>query len=61
VILFELLADRLPYPLGNLPLAEAVWVIREREPARLGALDRRLRGDVETIVARALEKDPARR
>src|SRR5262249_57973183 len=35
--------------------------IREQEPSRLGALDGRLRGDVETIVAKALEKEPARR
>jgi tetratricopeptide (TPR) repeat protein/predicted Ser/Thr protein kinase len=61
VILYELLAGRPPYPLEGLPLAEAVRVIREREPARLGALDRRLRGDVETIVAKALEKDRERR
>jgi tetratricopeptide (TPR) repeat protein/predicted Ser/Thr protein kinase len=61
VILFELLVGRLPYPVEQLPLAEAVWLIRVREPARLGALDRRLRGDVETIVARALEKEPGRR
>src|SRR5262245_40466027 len=61
VILFELLAGRLPYPLEMLPLPEAARVILEQEPARLGAIDRRLRGDVETIVARALEKDRARR
>jgi tetratricopeptide (TPR) repeat protein len=61
VILFELLAGRLPYPLEQLPLAGVVQVIREREPARLGALDRGLRGDVETIVGKALEKEPARR
>jgi tetratricopeptide (TPR) repeat protein len=61
VILYELLAGRPPYALEKLPLAEAVWVIREREPARLGALDRRLRGDVETIAAKALEKDRERR
>ena len=61
VILFELLVGRLPYPVDQLPLAEAVRLIRECEPARLGGLDRRLRGDVETIAGRALEKDPARR
>jgi hypothetical protein len=36
-------------------------VIREREPSRLGSIDTRYRGDVETIVAKALEQDPARR
>jgi WD40 repeat protein/predicted Ser/Thr protein kinase len=61
VILFELLAGRLPYPLEGLPLPEAARVIREQEPARLGSIDRLFRGDVETIAARALEKDRARR
>jgi WD40 repeat protein/predicted Ser/Thr protein kinase len=61
VILYELLADRLPYSLDGLALPEAVRVIREQEPSRLGSLDGRLRGDVETIVAKALEKDRARR
>jgi WD40 repeat protein/predicted Ser/Thr protein kinase len=61
VILFELLAGRLPYRLEHLPLPEMARVIREQEPSRLGSLDTRLRGDVETIVAKALEKDKARR
>src|SRR5262249_2414292 len=38
VILFELLAGRLPYPLEHLPLPEAARLIREQEPARLGSL-----------------------
>jgi tetratricopeptide (TPR) repeat protein len=61
VILYDLLADRPPYRLDGLPLPDAVRVIREREPPRLGTLDPRLWGDVETITARALEKDRARR
>jgi hypothetical protein len=61
VILFELLAGRLPYPLEHLPLLEMARVIREREPSRLGSLDARFRGDVETIVGKALAKDKARR
>jgi WD40 repeat protein/predicted Ser/Thr protein kinase len=61
VLLYELLGHRLPYSLDGLPLPEAVRLIREKEPSRLGSLDGRLRGDVETIVAKALEKDPARR
>ncbi len=40
---------------------EAVRVIREEEPSRLSSIDRTLRGDVETIVAKALEKDKDRR
>jgi WD40 repeat protein/predicted Ser/Thr protein kinase len=61
VILFELLAHRLPYQLENRPLAEAARLILEQDPPRLGALDPELRGDVETIVTKTLEKDPARR
>ena len=61
VILFELAAHRLPYRLEDRPLAEAARLILEQDPPRLGSLDPELRGDVETIVAKALEKDPARR
>jgi predicted Ser/Thr protein kinase len=61
VILYELLAHRLPYSLAHLPLPEVARVIREHEPSRLGSIDGRLRGDVETIAAKALEKDKGRR
>ncbi len=61
VVLFELLAGRRPYVLEHLPLPEAARVIREKEPSRLGLIDARFRGDVETIVAKALEKDKSRR
>jgi WD40 repeat protein/predicted Ser/Thr protein kinase len=61
VILFELLAHRLPYQLEDRPLAEVARLILEQDPPRLGSLDPELRGDLETIVAKGLEKDPARR
>ncbi len=61
VMLYELLAERLPYHLEHLPLPEVVRVIREVEPSRLGSVNQQLRGEVETIVANALAKDPARR
>ncbi len=61
VMLFELLAGRLPHEVADKPLAEAVRAIEEDEPTRLGTVDRTLRGDVDTIVAKALEKDPSRR
>lgn len=60
VILFELLAGRLPYQIGS-QLLKAVQTIREEDPARLSTIGRVYRGDVETIVAKALEKDKARR
>jgi WD40 repeat protein len=61
VILYELLAGRLPYEVQNRPLPEVARVIRDQEPARLSSLDARLRGDVATIVAKALDKEPGRR
>ena len=42
-------------------LHEALLMIREQDPARLSAVSRIYRGDIETIVAKTLEKDKARR
>jgi predicted Ser/Thr protein kinase len=61
VILYELLADRLPYRLDGLPIPEVVRVIREVEPSRLGSVNRQFRGAIETMVGKALEKEKARR
>jgi eukaryotic-like serine/threonine-protein kinase len=60
VICFELLAGRLPYRVSP-KLHEAVRAIREEDPAPLSSINRMYRGDVETIIAKALEKDKARR
>ena len=60
VILYELLAARLPYRLSG-KLIEATRTIQEEDPARLSSINRVYRGDVETIVAKALEKDKTRR
>ncbi|MEK7757973.1 MAG: tetratricopeptide repeat protein, partial [Planctomycetota bacterium] len=61
VILYEMLAGRLPYDLRDHSIAEAGSVIREQEPSRLSSLDSALRGDIETIVAKALAKEKDRR
>ncbi|MEO1129589.1 MAG: serine/threonine-protein kinase, partial [Planctomycetota bacterium] len=61
VVLYELMTGRLPYSMEQRQLYEAVRVIREEEPTRLSVLDKSLRGDVETIVGKALEKEPDRR
>jgi len=60
VVLYELLAGRQPY-LINRNVVESARVIREQEPALLGTFNRSCRGDVETIVQKALEKDKNRR
>ena len=61
VILYELLSGRLPYEAKHRQLTEAVQIIREKEPVLLGTMDRKYRGDIETLVRKALEKDKARR
>ncbi len=61
VIAYELLVGRLPHDLHRKMLHEAARIIREEEPTRLSSIDRTLRGDVETIVAKALEKEKGRR
>lgn len=60
VILYELLAGKMPYSIGRL-LSNVVQTIREVEPTALSAVDRIYRGDIETIVGKALEKDKTRR
>ncbi len=60
VILYELLVGRLPYPISK-KIYETIQTIREEEPTRLGTLNRSYRGDIETIVGKALEKDRTRR
>lgn len=61
VILFELLTGRLPYSLTDLSVYEAVRIIRDETPTRMTTLDAALRGDIETIVSKALEKERDRR
>jgi eukaryotic-like serine/threonine-protein kinase len=65
VILYELLAARRPYP-GAKTLAQLARAIAEETPVALSeavppALRKGVRGDLETIAAKALEKDPRRR
>lgn len=61
IVLYELLAGRLPYDVRGKALPEAMRTITEVDIKPLGAHDPRLRGDLETIAARALEKDKDRR
>jgi len=61
VILYELLAGELPYSFRDLAIHEAVRVISEDEPSTLGTFSGGYRGDVETIVRKAMEKDRERR
>jgi serine/threonine protein kinase len=61
VILYELLAGRLPYALEGKSIPEAARMIEETEPTPLSSVNRVFRGDLQTITARALEKEKQRR
>lgn len=61
VILYQVLAGRMPYDIRRYAVAEAVRVIREEDPSPLSSINRNFRGDIETIVGKALEKEKARR
>lgn len=61
VIAYELLAGRPPLPLREAALAEAARLLRDEEPTRLDRLMPAVRGDLTTIVHKALSKDPGQR
>ncbi|MHC4211225.1 MAG: tetratricopeptide repeat protein [Planctomycetota bacterium] len=61
VVLYELMCGRLPHDLRQKSIPEAARVIREEDPTPLSSINRVFRGDVETIVAKALEKEKDRR
>lgn len=62
VIAYEVLSDGAhPYKLDDLSLFEATRLIQDRAPIPLSQVNRATRGDVETIVAKALEKEKDRR
>ncbi len=61
VMLYELMTGRLPYDLSRKMIHEAARIIVQEEPERLSSVNRQLRGDVEVIVAKALEKEKGRR
>ncbi len=61
VVLYELLCGRLPYEDINGGIHTIIRAICEQFPQPLHLVDRKLRGDLETIVLKALEKDREKR
>ena len=61
VLAFELLVGRLPFELGDLSISQALSVLARSDPPRARTLDGSLRGDLDTILAKALEPERARR
>ncbi|MFW5653510.1 MAG: protein kinase domain-containing protein, partial [Planctomycetota bacterium] len=61
VLMYQLLSGRLPYNVVDRMVFDAMRVIREESPQPLSSINRTWRGDLETITAKALEKDKRRR
>ncbi len=59
MVLYELLTDLPAYNIRNAAIHEAVRVIREEEPTSLSSVNRSLRGDIETMTFKALQKNRA--
>lgn len=61
VVLYELLADKLPFDMTLCSIPEAAMIIKDDDPPRLGSVNVEYRGEIEAIVTKALEKDVTRR
>ena len=57
VVLYDLLCGELPYDVRRLPALEAARLIREGPPTKPSKEMPALRGDVETVVMKALQRD----
>jgi len=61
VVLYQLTAGRLPHDLSSAPLPAALRIITEESPPRPSAFNPACHRDVDAIVMKAMDKDPARR
>lgn len=61
VALYELLIHDLPYDVSSRSIYQATLAIKEEPPRRPSTVNVKLRGNVETILLKALEKDREKR
>lgn len=62
VIAYQLLGGELPHPrLGTSTLFEAMQILRDEQPLPLAILQNAARGDLDTVVMKALAGEPAQR
>jgi len=61
VLAYELLTGRLPHEIGGLELPAALHVLEKQPTVALRVLAPELRGDVDTIVTKALTREPEKR
>ena len=57
VLIYRLLAERLPFDLAGVPFAEAMRRVLEDDPLPLGLADADLRGPLEHVISRAMARD----
>ena len=58
---YELLSGQLPVDVHASSVFAAMEAVRDTSPRSLASLDRSLRGDLDTIILKALDKDPEQR
>jgi len=61
VMFYRLMAGRLPFDVGGLPLVEAAQRILHTDVPPLGTIDASLDGPIEQVARRAMAADPDRR
>ena len=61
VMLYRIMAGRVPFDVGGLPLLEAAQQILQAQVTPLGQLDATLAGPIEQVAARAMAADRQRR
>src|SRR5262249_12038641 len=61
VTLYELLCGRLPYEVSRTNIMQATRTIRESIPTRPSAVNPTLRGDLDAILLKCLQKDSPKR
>jgi len=61
VVLYQLLAGSLPYDIAKRPVYEVARVVKEVDPRPLSLVNASLRGDLDTIVAKCLQKESDKR
>ena len=61
VVMYELMSGELPNNIEGLGLIEAAREIQDRNAAKLSTYNTRFRGDIETIVGKALAKEKSAR
>ncbi len=61
LLLYELVCEAKPYDLSSTSLAQAVTTLRENPPRKPSLVKPHLKGDLEHVVLKALEKNPMAR